>query len=74
LFLHRLANYYWKGLKENYNCMQKLWSHKFSNTFVPREHGCSPREHGSLGINRPKLPQGTNVSQILCDCNFCIWV
>jgi hypothetical protein len=21
LFLHRLANYYWKGLKENYNCV-----------------------------------------------------
>jgi hypothetical protein len=55
-FLYILANYYWKGLKENYNYvvrntpikthMQKLWSHKFSNTFVPREHGCSPRKHG----------------------------
>jgi hypothetical protein len=77
LFLYRLANYYWKGLKENYNYvvrsipiktyMQKLCSHKFSNTFVPQKHGCSPREHslscsswahdwpqGEIGLDCPK--------------------
>jgi hypothetical protein len=58
LFLYNLVTYHWKGFKEGYNFavvnisikihMQKLWSNKILNTFVPWWTCLSPRQFKPL--------------------------
>ncbi len=59
---------YWKGFKKSYNFvftstsirthMQKLCSHKVTNTIAP--------------VVSSLVPQRAIVFETLCECNFCI--